>query len=145
MPSVTLPITPAGPIVPILVGVNQPWAQQLRTSGQPVPPAVLVQLVADTGASCTCLDPTVLAALGLSPTGSTSIHTPSTGAAPHTVNQYDVSLNIQFPTLMFSMSCVPVIESHLLAQGIQGLLGRDMLAHALLIYNGPAGTFVLSF
>jgi hypothetical protein len=46
----------------------------------------------------------------------------------------------QLPGLEFSS----LIGSVLAAQGIVGLLGRDVLSHFLLVYNGPAGMFSLA-
>ncbi len=40
---------------------------------------------------------------------------------------------------------LPVIESRLLNQGFHVLIGRDVLAGGMLIYNGRAGTFSLAF
>lgn len=38
-----------------------------------------------------------------------------------------------------------VIEAPLQGQHIQGLIGRDILAHGVLIYTGYANQFTLSF
>jgi hypothetical protein len=96
------------------------------------------------------VDPAVIAALGISPTGSVSVHTPTTGATPHAMDQYDVAilvpsvqgqLPLYFPT-------IPVVETNLSAQGIQALFGRDMLSRCFLHYNGtigPTGVFTLAF
>ena len=40
---------------------------------------------------------------------------------------------------------IPVIESHLGAHNCQALIGRDVLAHALLVYNGRAGSLSMAF
>lgn len=36
-------------------------------------------------------------------------------------------------------------ESHLLAQGIHGLLGRDVLAECHFTYDGDAGLYTIGF
>jgi len=38
-----------------------------------------------------------------------------------------------------------VTEAPLQGQNIQCLLGRDLLAYGLLVYNGPTNTFTLAF
>jgi len=43
-----------------------------------------------------------------------------------------------FPTL-------PVMAGDFRMQNIQGLLGRDVLAHCLLVYDGAGDTFSLAF
>lgn len=39
---------------------------------------------------------------------------------------------------------LPVIASMLAAQGIMGLLGRDVLKECLFVYNGPDNVFTLA-
>lgn len=145
MPQLTLPIGPQGPLLSILVGVSRPRADALTTEGQPIPPAVTVQGLVDTGASCTCIDPSVLQSLNLTPTGTTQTLTPSTGATPHITNQYDVAIVLVHPKATFTFHSVPVVESHLSVQGIQALIGRDILAQCVLIYNGPMAAYTLTF
>jgi hypothetical protein len=117
----------------------------LRKAGQPVPSAIKIRLLVDTGASCTCIDALVLKKLGITPTGLMSIHTPSTGAAPHLCNVYDVAISILDPVQNHTWPVMPVAESDLSSQGIDGLLGRDALSGMLLIYDGKAGRLTLGY
>ncbi len=101
----------------------------------------------DTGASGTCVDPSVLSQLNLSPTGQTQINTPSTGAQATAAYQYDVSLLImttqdQAP---FFRPAMPVIGSELVVQGFHVPIGRDILRHCLLTYDGQSGLFSLAY
>ena len=83
--------------------------------------------------------------LKLTPTGAMTIHTPSTGAAGHQVNQYDVSLLIPHQMLTRQFHALAVGECSLrTTQGIDGLLGRDILEHCLFIYSGPDKAYILS-
>ena len=145
MPHLTLPISPAGPLLDILVGVSHPREEALRESGQPIPPPVQVRGLVDTGASCSCMDPAVLTQLALSPTGSVSMMTPSTGAAPHLCDQYDVSITLIHTNLALTLNSIPVMESHLAMQGIQALIGRDVLSQCVLVYNGATAIYTLCF
>jgi hypothetical protein len=111
----------------------------------PVPTPVDVRVLVDTGASGTCLDPSIMTLLNLTPKGTVMIHTPSTGGTPCAHSQYDVSLILMHPKISYTFHAVPVIASTLGAQGIQGLLGRDVLKECLLIYDGPANGFTLAF
>ena len=131
-----------------MIGVSQARRNALVAAGQPVPNPVNIQGLIDTGASGTCVDPSVLTALGLTPTGSTMMNTPSTGAQAVPVDTYDVSLIIyataQHPPLVHHT--VPVMCSELLnVQGIHALIGRDILKGCLLTYDGMAGLFSLAF
>jgi hypothetical protein len=102
----------------------------------------------DTGASISAVDGTILARLGLAPTGVVQIHTPSTQGVPHPVNQYDVSLVIfgaTNTTVVHAIPAIPVMDGNYQAQGIDGLLGRDVLANSHMFYAGDVQWFTLSF
>ena len=61
--------------------------------------------------------------------------------------QYDVGLQIyaaktQHPLIVRNL---PVIEAPLARQGIQVLIGRDVLADCVLNYNGATRIYTLAF
>jgi hypothetical protein len=93
------------------------------------------------------MDPSVLAGLNLTPTGSVTMNTPSTGAMVHLADQFDVALVIPPPSgapLIFPT--IPVVSSELLAaQGFHALIGRDILDRCLFAYNGDSRLFTLAF
>lgn len=148
MPYFTLPIQPQGPLVAAYIGVSRARRDALVAAGKPVPAAILIAgALIDTGASCTCVDKSVIVTLGLPPTGIASLYTPSTGTTPHNTSQYDVQLSIPGPTVghpALNFSTVPVTESDFSAQGIQALIGRDILQHCVLTYVG-GGFFTLAY
>lgn len=113
-----------------------------------MPEPVVVQALVDTRASCLCIDRSVLQKLGLGPTGSSLMSTPSTGATPATVDLYDVSFSI-FSTqeeAPLSYRTIPAIETQLLeSQGFHVLIGRDVLKHCMLVFDGRNGRFSLAF
>ena len=115
----------------------------------PVPNSIPIRGLVDTGASSTCVDPSILQSLGLTPTGIVTVNTPSTGTQPHTTEQFDVSLLVpgSAPThAPLIISNLPVISSELLvAQGFHALIGRDILEECLLEYNGALGLFTLAY
>ncbi len=145
MPHVTQQISPNGPILDFLVGVSLPRAQALQRAGSPLPGAVQIRGIIDTGASGTCVDSSCLSALGLAPTGQIPIHTPSTSGTPYLSDQYDISLVLLHPRLQLTLHALPVIASTLTPQGIQALIGRDVLARCLFLYDGVTGIFSLAF
>ena len=83
--------------------------------------------------------------LGLVPTGTTSIITPSTGNQAHTCAQYDASVVLIHLELAYTFNALPVIESDLKHQGILALIGRDVLSSCLFVYDGRHGIFSLAF
>lgn len=117
-------------------------------AGLPVPQWIPGVFLVDTGASGTCVDPAILAPLGLTPSGSVSVQTPSTGATPHQCSQYDVHLYIPGADESKEGLVIPaiaVLETALSAQGIDGLIGRDVLDLCTLIYNSGIKTFTLAY
>jgi hypothetical protein len=113
---------------------------------QPIPQMQVCKALVDTGASHTNIDPTITAALGLTPTGSAPCITPSTGPVPVNCPTYDVGLHVQFPGKQWhSHNPLTVISSALAHQGFTVLLGRDVLARGILIYDGVNKIFTLNF
>ncbi len=144
-------ITTLGPILQVTVVVSFAKQSALRQAGQPLPPPVAANLLVDTGASCTALDRQIVAALGLTPTGSVRVHTPSTGVTPAVQQLYDVGLFIIGATnpgprgLPHMVPNLPILSSDFSAQGIDGLLGRDVLELCRMTYAGPENVLMLSF
>lgn len=130
------------------LGVSEARRQALTAAGQAVPPFVTIRALLDTGASVTCVDPTVIAALGLAATGMTQMITPSTGAVPHNAPTYDASFAIPAAPNQAALifATVAVVESDLLsAQGFHALIGRNILSQCLFHYNGTMGLFTLAY
>ncbi|HEY5048227.1 MAG TPA: aspartyl protease family protein [Rhizomicrobium sp.] len=138
-------IAPQGPLVAVHVGVSAQRHAALTQAGQPVPAPILANLLLDTGASCTSIDASVIAQLGLQPTGTQGILTPSTGATPHQCSTYDVSLMIPGATPQKIIPAIAIIDGNYLSQGHHGLIGRDALRDARVVYSGPDGYVMLSF
>lgn len=135
-----------GPIIDIAVGVTEARQIALMAAEIVIPQFQLAHMLIDTGASHTCLDPSVIAPLGLTPTGTVSIHTPSTQGAAHQVAQYDVRILVHGPPSSARwFDALPVSECNLKAQGIDGLLGRDVLGGCTLIYLGEMNVWSLCF
>lgn len=146
MPHLSLPFSGGAPIIDVLIGVSAPRADALKKANLAVPAPIPIRVLIDTGASCTNIDPGVLSKLGVVSTGTVQCHTPSTKSGqPHVANQFDVGLALIHPLITRSWGAVPVIESELAHQGIHGLLGRDILMHCLLTYDGQGGNFCLGF
>ena len=147
MPILRCHLDHTGPIINAAVGVSGPRAVALQKAGLALPGPVIIRALLDTGASCTCVDPTVIRKLGLTPSGTAQVHTPSTGGTPHNCNQFDIALyvimdgnQVHVPSVI-----IPVIESDLNQQGIQALIGRDILNQSVLHYDGPQRSVSLAF
>jgi hypothetical protein len=145
MPHFTLQFQIGGPQLELYVGVSQPRHQVLQQANMPIPQPILIRGLLDTGASTTAIDSGIILALGLQPTGSMLILTPSTGSSPHPANTFDVSIIIPVANLTFTVPAMQVFESSLNIQGFQVLIGRDILSNCLFVYDGRANIFSLAF
>ena len=148
MPLLTGPLTPGGAIIDVLVGVSRPRRALLVKHQFRVPAPVHVRALIDTGASVSGFAPRVFAALDLTPVGRIAILTPSTPAdAPHESDLFDVSLALvadggthPFPdTRVMSADCWHPDE------GVEALIGRDILDHCFFQYMGVDRRFTLAF
>ena len=134
-------LTDDGPIVDAVFHISLQRLVFLNERGFDRPRPVRGRALIDTGASCSCVDPSVTRDLGLESRGWQDLVTPSTGETDlHSAAEYDVSIIIPpgnpgderliIPTL-------PVVHSELLVrQGIHALIGRDVLARCIVNYNG---------
>ncbi len=93
----------------------------------------------DTGASGNVIQDSIPSMLGLQPVGISFINTPSS----MNVRCYEYLLRLVFPNNVVVEGTV--IAAPLKGQQIQCLIGRDILAHGVLIYIGYTHTFSLSF
>ena len=148
MPHFTLNIDPSGPVVNALVYVSEGRRTALETEKLVVPAPRVIRALVDTGASVTSIEPSVMQALGLTPTGTADIVTPSTGTEVHTTDTYDVNFvilkNQNEPPLTMPNLRVAACQLFL-KQGIHALIGRDVLSRCLLFYDGERGVFSLAF
>lgn len=138
-------MTVDGPIIHVLIGVSTPRYQALRAAKQPQPQPITVPMLVDTGSSGCCVNQGLLAPLGLVPTGSIPMHTPTTGGAPVACDQYDISMMIPHPQTPFFVPIIAVIECRPLPGAIKGLIGRDFLSRCLFLYQGQLQGFSLAF
>ncbi|MGH6677385.1 MAG: aspartyl protease family protein [Bradyrhizobium sp.] len=147
MAAVTLPITAAGALVDALVDISPPRQRALAVAGKPIPAPVAVRALVDIGASCTFIDLWVVQALSLTPTGTSSILTAASGTTAHPCHRYDISLGVVMANQQTHSlpSVISAIDAGLAAHGFQLILGRDVLAHGRLFYDGKGQIFTLSF
>ena len=146
MPIITFQVQADGPIVSAAVGVSLPRRKLLQDQGLPIPNLVVGSFLVDTGATITAVDPDLIAPLQLPLVGSVSVHTPSTGKDSVFIDQYDASFVVpgNTPDGTLVVGAVPIVAAHLRSQGIDGLIGRDILDRCLLIYNGTTGVVSLA-
>ncbi len=128
-----------GPRVSVSVGVSQAAAAALITSGQPVPAAVPANALIDTGASGSVITRDLAQRLGLQPVGVTLVNTPS--GTNVQASMYAVRLMLS-PTVVFETTATEA-ES-IRAQGLDALIGRDVLSQAVFVYIGYVNQFTIA-
>ncbi len=150
MPIVSGRLTPAGAVVDIVVGVGPRRLALLQRLGLPVPAPVFLKAQIDTGANITGLTGRVFSALELPPVGSVAILTPSTRPdAPHHCDLFDVTLSFVADGRAQPFGGLRVIAAdgwHPGAeQGVEALIGRDVLDRCVFSYLGPDRAFTFAF
>lgn len=128
-----------GPILKIRIAVPFDVEEALLSGGVEIPQPVEVSALIDTGASHTVLRQGVGAALGLRPVGTAPVLT----AGHSVVHCEEYHLRLIFPN--DAVHETTIVELPMEGQFIQCLIGRDVLAKAVLIYIGERNLFSLSF
>lgn len=129
-----------GPVLPVEIHLDSATASFLAEQNQPLPRPVTGLGLIDTGAAVTCADAGALAQLDIPPLGTVLLHTPG---GP--VTQEIFPCQIRFPgTPIHPLDFSAVPGSNLAPQGIVALIGRDLLRHFQLVYNGVEGFWTLS-
>lgn len=128
-----------GPCAEIQIAVSIPAADALIADGKAVPAPINATAMIDTGATGTVIQEGLAARLGIHPVGITRISTPSSA---------DVECNVYAVRIIFRQGVTAeatAIEAPLQGQNIQCLIGRDILAHGVLVYIGYVNQYTLSF
>ena len=129
-----------GPVVQVSVTVEQNIAQQLLAQGVTLPPPESGLALIDSGATSTCIDEDAALRLRLP-----VIDVATVASASHASTEQNVHpIQIEVVGLALTISAPRVIAAPLATQGLLILIGRDVLQHCTLFYNGPAGSFSLS-
>ena len=128
-----------GPVLDVQIAVPQAVEALLTAAGTPVPAPVAASLMVDTGASLTVIQTGIAQKLGLQAVGAIQVNTPSSQNVLCT--QYAVRILLPKGVV----ASVLATEAPLQGQNIQGLIGRDLLKHGVLVYLGTEDQFTLSF
>lgn len=142
MPSFTTQIPnlqQIGPVIEVLLSPPKNLIDILKVKKEEVPQPVRLHAMIDTGATNSVVNPAVIKALKINPIGVTKINTPSSVG----VECYQYKAGIIFPNNVF-VETSELIEAPLQGQHIQCLIGRDILKHGVLIYNGYMRTVTFS-
>lgn len=129
-----------GPCVQVSLGLAKVFAEQLLPQGQRIPTPVAGMALIDTGASCTCIDEAAAQQLGLPVIDVVNIA--SASHASHPQNVYPAQ--IELIGTQINIDAGRAVGAPLASLGLIALIGRDVLQHALFVYNGVVGELTLA-
>lgn len=134
-----------GPAFPVEVQVPLALAQYLSKQNTPLPAPSTGMALIDTGASRSCVDLSVISALGVQSVGQQTLRT-----AGGEITAPLFPAQFQFPTIGLTIDFGSVVGVDLRGQtaanfNIIVLIGRDLLSRGLFIYNGADAGFSLAF
>lgn len=129
----------SGPLLQVFIGPSRELIAAYGTERVAAP--IPVSAPVDTGAAATVFTAETAALLGLGSVGAVSIHTPTT-IDPVLCRQFHVNVYL---SPAFAVENIVVIEASLTGQSLQCLLGRDVLSHGVLTYDGRHNRFSLAF
>lgn len=132
-----------GPKLPVVIRVPKQLADYLESRGEAVPEPRSGMGLIDTGATISMVDSGAIEQLGVAPIGSTML---GTAGGPTQCPLYPVGLNIGQPGAppLAAGEFESIASGPLQAQGLIALLGRDLLQHMLLVYDGPSNRFSIA-
>jgi predicted aspartyl protease len=120
--------------------MGQQLSAHLQQIGQDVPAPIAGVALIDSGASGTCVDEDVAAQLGLPVIDVIRVASATDDSAERNV----YSLQFTIVGLGVTMHASRATGAPLAVQGIQLLVGRDLLQHCIFVYNGLTGSYTLS-
>ena len=128
-----------GPTCQVVLKPSDPTIKELKLEKKDVPSITVLALI-DTGASSTAISQKVVDRLKLVPRGTAKVYT--SNRASEIRNEFDVALEFDMDAYI---SLLRVLGANLQDHSIDCLIGRDVLQHSRLIYDGPKKQITLSF
>ncbi len=157
MPLISLPSdVPNGVRVRLRASLDRTTVAEYRLANRPIPQPIDVDAILDTGAECSCLDRALVARLGLPFYAFDFTAAPGAATAPAltiggaSVNAYHTAgLTVLHPSGVPGRNLVVpelvIAALSLRTFGVDAILGRDVLALCVLVYDGPAGAVTLAY
>jgi predicted aspartyl protease len=129
-----------GPLVQAAVTLQESMVTALTQQGKPTPQPVNGWALLDTGASSTCIDDEAAQKMNLPVIGVGSMS--SASHAKTASNIYPIQ--IEFTGFPIRFQSPRTMGAALKEMGLLLLIGRDLLQHCTLFYNGATGQITLS-
>lgn len=134
-----------GPVIEVEITVPDSLVQLFQTLSMPIPQPVNGLGILDTGAFTTSVNKSILQGFGVQPVGTAPVSTPGTSL----INMDVYPAKIEFPgtTIVRNFDKALAMEDmsgSFNGKNIIALIGREVLADCVLIYNGKTGIYTLS-
>jgi hypothetical protein len=143
MPHFNIKISSDGPVIDLAVAIGRTWAERLAARAVPIPSPRVVRALIDTGADLSAVHPEILGQLGGQATGSVRIRRPGTRNfrfAP--ISDVELAIGGAGPNALWIPTQVVGVAPS--TPTVLALIGRDLLRHCTMFYNGPRDELTLS-
>ena len=132
-----------GAVVRVQVSISAARERRLHSAGQLVPQPFVTTALIDTGASQSIIHPMMAPYLGLVAEDFTRVNTAAGGSARAPV--YAVRVALDEPSGPWPRIAVEVAAVEPATSSVLVIIGRDLLAAGLLLYDGPGQVFSVEF
>ena len=129
-----------GPVFDAEISVPSALQEMLIANGKPVPPPEKGRALIDTGATFSAVENSVMTRLGVPPVGIMRL---GTADGQHMANQYPAKFTLLLGGGSFSFESTRASGVNMAGQPYIALIGRDLLASVVMIYNGGLGIVTL--
>ena len=145
MEQLLFPLSPDGPTLEVVIGLDGDAMTALQTASQPIPMPVRVRGMLDTACNVTAIAPWIFQHFGI-PSRQHSVT--QTAGGSHPVSLYFVSLTI--PGIvrggpMFVQTKLEVINRAKPIPDLDVLVGMDVMNECVTLIDGPGRQFTISF
>lgn len=130
-----------GPVIQVAFSLSTAMATAMVGQGDEVPKPISGFALLDTGASHTCIDDDIAKTLQLPAVDKVNMCSASHASTEQ--NVYPVHIELTGTGVEFDVN--KAMGATLKPQGIDALIGRDVLQNCMLVYNGPTGQITLAF
>lgn len=146
MPHIAARFNSSGPILDVWLAVSAPRRRVMVANGKHPASAMKLQFIIDTGADTSMVADQHMRSLGIGPRGSREILTATSEARPTACDTYDVELSLKtLGDAPFVMPALEILGRPLFNLSVDGMLGRDVLDHLVLMVDGPRRRFRVDY
>jgi hypothetical protein len=132
-------------MVPVRIGIAKPLKEHLAQAGKPIPNDQDVEALIDTGATVTMIDLGMAKMLGLQPVRAIPL---ATAGGSYRAPVFEISLGFLYPPQpepRVWLEATPAAGGPLAGSNYLCLIGRDILANSVFVYDGVGANITLSF